>query len=56
MIYTGTETKLFLNQGSYRNKQSFIEKMLNLMLGVNVIALFIIIAVLATRVYVFTEN
>ena len=56
VIYTGNDTKLILNQGSYRFKQSHVDKMINKILAFNIALMLSFGAILAYCNYVFTEE
>lgn len=49
VLYTGRETKIFLNQGRYHFKQSQIERKLNIILFVNIIVLFTLDGIMTGR-------
>ncbi|CDW80053.1 probable phospholipid-transporting atpase ih [Stylonychia lemnae] len=51
IIYTGNQTKLFLNQGSYHYKQSLIEKQLNIILFINLFIILGVSAIMAGRLF-----
>ena len=51
VLYTGPETKLILNQGSYRFKQSHVDKMINIVLFSNLVVMFSFTIILALLSY-----
>ena len=51
VLYTGLETKLILNQGSYRFKQSHVDKMINVVLSWNLIIMLTFTLVLTLLNY-----
>jgi magnesium-transporting ATPase (P-type) len=40
IVYTGTETKLAMNEGKYRSKISSFAKLLNIILAINIAIMF----------------
>ena len=55
VLYTGNDTKLILNQGSYRFKQSHVDVMINKILLFNIVLMLSFGVILAYCNYVFTE-
>lgn len=55
VIYTGKQTKLMLNQGLYRFKQSKVEKLVNIIVVYLVIIQFILCTILSIFAGRFTE-
>ena len=51
VLYTGLETKLILNQGSYRFKQSHVDKMINVVLSCNLVAMLMFTIILTLLNY-----
>lgn len=56
VLYTGPETKLILNQGNYRFKQSHVDKMINVLLIYNAAMMLLVVFMLTLLSYQFTEN
>ena len=56
VLYTGNDTKLILNQGSYRFKQSHVDQMINKILAINIILMLSLCALLAYFNYRFATN
>ena len=54
-LYCGKETKVFLNQGKYKFKQSEITKKLNIVLFINVIIILTLAGIFAGRLYHFIK-
>ena len=53
VLYTGNDTKLILNQGSYRFKQSHVDGMVNKILGINIVIMLTLCAIMAYFNYRF---
>lgn len=53
VLYTGNDTKLILNQGSYRFKQSHVDKVVNKILAVNIVLMLSMCGILALCNYHF---
>jgi phospholipid-transporting ATPase len=51
VVYCGHESKITLNQGSYKFKQSQIEKKLNFLLFVNIVIILTLAGIFAGRLY-----
>lgn len=56
VLYTGNDTKLILNQGSYRFKQSHVDQMINKVLATNILFILFFCGLLAYFNYWFTNK
>jgi len=56
VLCTGNDTKLILNQGSYRFKQSSVDKMINYVLLINIIFMISFGVLLAYFCYLFADS
>ena len=56
VLYTGNDTKLILNQGKYRFKQSSVDKMINWVLFINIVVMLSFGVVLAYCNYLFADS
>ena len=56
VLYTGNDTKLVLNQGSYRFKQSHVDQMINKVLLVNIVLLLLLCVIMAQFNYLFASE
>lgn len=56
VLYTGRDTKLILNQGSYRFKQSHVDRVVNKILGINIAIMLSMCAICAYCNYLFGES
>ena len=54
VLYTGNDTKLILNQGSYRFKQSHVDGMVNKILAINILLMLTLCALASYINYSFT--
>lgn len=55
VLYTGNDTKLILNQGNYRFKQSSVDKMINKVLFINIVAMLSFGVILAYCNFLFAD-
>ena len=56
VLYTGNDTKLILNQGSYRFKQSHVDKVVNKILMINIMLMLSMCGILAYCNYLFVTS
>lgn len=56
VLYTGNDTKLILNQGKYRFKQSHVDQMINKVLLMNIVLMLSFGVVLAYMNYLFAVD
>ena len=56
VLFTGNDTKLILNQGTYRFKQSLVDKMVNKILLLNIVIMLLLCGVCALLNYNFSYN
>jgi len=56
VLYTGNDTKLILNQGKYRFKQSHVDGMVNKILTINIILMLTLCAIMAYLNYRFVTS
>lgn len=55
VLYTGNDTKLILNQGSYRFKQSHVDGMVNKILAINIVIMLSLCSLMAYLNYRFAS-
>mmetsp|Transcript_7801 Transcript_7801/g.7257 ORF Transcript_7801/g.7257 Transcript_7801/m.7257 type:complete len:127 (+) Transcript_7801:613-993(+) len=53
ILYSGLQTKMFLNQGKYHFKRSQLDKKINVILFFNIIAMFVLMGIMSGRYYQF---
>ena len=56
VLYTGNDTKLILNQGNYRFKQSSVDKMINMILFINIVLILSFGVILAYSSFLFADE
>ena len=56
VLYTGNDTKLILNQGKYRFKQSHVDQMINKILAINIVLMLSMCATIAYFNYRFASR
>lgn len=56
VLYTGNDTKLILNQGKYRFKQSHVDGMVNKILAINIVIMLTLCSVMAYLNYRFSTS
>jgi hypothetical protein len=56
VAYTGVDTKIIMNQGTYQFKQSQIEKKLNIILAINIVGILVLDGIMSGMFYEFIKE
>ena len=56
VLFTGPETKLILNHGNYRFKQSHVDKMINVVMLWNALVMMALVLIMTLLNFQWTED